>query len=117
MAEASFTEPWRLLVPATNARASTKEVLPLAPWPTTATLRISAVLYTRMGADRLLQGGEKYDAPAGKRLGQRDRLRLPARQPQRRAGRHRHDDIRGEERPLRRQTVLRHIQQLPIGQA
>ena len=39
--------PCRLLVPATNASASTRDVLPLAPWPTTATLRMSPVLYVR----------------------------------------------------------------------
>src|SRR5918911_1144570 len=44
----SLTEPCRLLDPETNARASTRLVLPLAPWPTTATFRISELLYSRM---------------------------------------------------------------------
>src|SRR6185437_12409136 len=44
----SRTDPWRLLDPETKASASTKVVFPLAPCPTTATLRISELLYSRM---------------------------------------------------------------------
>ena len=44
----SLMEPWRLLVPETKARASTSVVLPLAPCPTTAMLRIASLRYSRM---------------------------------------------------------------------
>src|SRR6185312_15810303 len=44
----SRTDPWRLLDPETKASASTRVVFPLAPCPTTATLRISELLYSRM---------------------------------------------------------------------
>src|SRR5207302_7755709 len=40
--------PWRLLDPETKASASTRLVLPLAPCPTTAMLRISELLYSRI---------------------------------------------------------------------
>src|ERR1051325_1401935 len=65
----SLTEPCRLLVPATNARASTREVLPLAPWPTTATLRISGVLYTRIAHAAPAGGEENMEHETGGRLG------------------------------------------------
>ena len=42
----SFTCPCRLLLPDTNARASTSVVLPLAPCPTTATFLIASLLYS-----------------------------------------------------------------------
>src|SRR4030042_648429 len=41
--------PCRLLEPATKARASTRLVLPLPPWPTTATFLIADVPYSFIG--------------------------------------------------------------------
>src|SRR5438046_498529 len=61
-----------------DARASTREVLPLAPWPTTATLRISGVLYTRIGARYSGRGyGNMNPASAGRLDGRRDGRVLP----------------------------------------
>src|SRR5687768_2852328 len=42
-------EPCRLLAPETKASASTRLVFPLAPCPTTATFRISELLYSLIG--------------------------------------------------------------------
>src|SRR3954463_14022068 len=57
-------EPWRLLDPDTKASASTKLVLPLAPCPTTAMLRISDPRYSRISDLRFQrkQLGEGADA-------------------------------------------------------
>src|SRR5687768_16772595 len=38
----SSVRPWRLMVPEVKSRASASDVLPLPPWPTSATLRILA---------------------------------------------------------------------------
>ncbi len=54
--------PWRRLLPDTQARASTSDVFPLAPWPTNATLRMALEPYTFMASTSLReldsQGGE-----------------------------------------------------------
>src|SRR5512146_3552645 len=50
----SFTDPCRFELPDTKASASTKLVLPLAPCPTTAMLRISDPLYSLIASTPLL---------------------------------------------------------------
>src|SRR6185437_8180640 len=70
----SLIDPWRLLAPDTNASASTRVVLPQPPCPTTATLRISELVYSRIRVpslwlpDRLFcyataESEERQDAP------------------------------------------------------
>src|SRR2546430_17251510 len=55
----------------TLSRASTREVFPLAPWPTTATLRISGVLYTHIAQHTPAGGRENMNRQGGRRLDRR----------------------------------------------
>src|SRR5687767_1771462 len=63
----SFTVPCRLDDPDTKASASTSVVLPLAPCPTTAILRMSSLLYSRIRWLCSARGG-KVLVPAGTAL-------------------------------------------------
>src|SRR5689334_14038290 len=60
----SFTEPCRFELPDTKASASTKLVLPLAPCPTTAMLRISDPLYSLIASTPFSSEGLRQSADA-----------------------------------------------------